>query len=188
MKGHLVLMAKAPRMGRVKTRLAAGLGLVGAWAFHRRCLIDTARKLTDGRWNCRLSVTPDWAVADLRLDGWSGIAQGGGDLGARMVRPLQSLPPGPVVIVGSDIPGVHARHIAAAFHALGQNDWVFGPATDGGYWLVGARRRPRLADPFKGVRWSSEHALADTLANLPKGTRVAFLETLADVDEAADLA
>lgn len=189
MTPQLVLMAKAPRIGRVKTRLGAGIGAVAAWAFHRRCLFATARKLKDPRWTCRLAVTPDaWArKPNLWPKGWTVTAQGGGDLGARMFAPLLNLPPGPVVIVGSDIPGISAAHVAAAFAALGENDWVFGPATDGGYWLVGAKRRPRLADPFPGVRWSSEHALADTLANLPDGTAVGFVETLSDVDEAADL-
>jgi hypothetical protein len=194
---HLVLMAKAPRMGVVKSRLAKDIGLVRAWAFYRRCLFDTAQKLQDSRWRCWLAVTPDAAIAEGNLwpQGWTIIAQGGGDLGARMLAPMRpprlglplGLPPGPVIIVGADIPGVTRAHIDEAFKLLGSNDFVFGPATDGGYWLVGQRRRPRVFDPFKGVRWSSLDALNDTLANLPKGARVAFVETLSDVDEAADL-
>ena len=63
---------------------------------------------------------------------------------------------------------------------------MFGPATDGGYWLVGyGPRRPQR--PFARVRWSGEHALADTLANF-RGRRVAFLRPLDDVDTAEDLA
>lgn len=190
MTPHLVVMARAPRIGAVKSRLAAGIGPVAAWAFHRKCLFDTARKLKDPRWTCWLSVTPDNSVYQPRLwpRGWTLIPQGLGDLGARMLRPWQSLPPGPVVIVGSDIPAVRAEHVAAAFAALGENDLVFGPATDGGFWLAGARRRPHLIDPFEGVRWSTQHALADTLANVPDGTSIGFVETLSDVDEAADLA
>lgn len=186
MKSHLVLMAKAPRMGTIKTRLAADVGLVGAWNFHRRCLAATALKLKDPRWTCWLVLTPDTAAAHFNIDGWTTLAQGGGDLGARMVRPMHMLPPGPVVIVGSDIPGIRPAHIQAAFKALGNHDWVFGPARDGGYWLVGARRRPALTDPFQGVRWSNEHALANTLANLPKDARIAFVETLSDVDTILD--
>lgn len=187
MKGHLVLMAKAPRMGTVKTRLAATIGQVKAWAFHRRCLAATAQKLKDPRWTCWLVVAPDTAAAHLNINGWTTRPQGGGDLGARMLRPMQILPPGPVVVIGSDIPGIRPRHIHAAFKTLGNHDWVFGPAQDGGYWLVGANRRPALVDPFQGVRWSSEHALADTIKNLPKGKRIAFVETLSDVDEVKDL-
>ncbi len=62
---------------------------------------------------------------------------------------------------------------------------MFGPAPDGGYWLVGLKRVPRLLAPFAGVRWSSPHALADTLANLD-GLRVVFAATLSDVDTGED--
>jgi glycosyltransferase A (GT-A) superfamily protein (DUF2064 family) len=96
------------------------------------------------------------------------------------------MPPGPVVIVGTDVPGIEPAHIAEAFRRLGRHDAVFGPATDGGYWLVGLKRRPRLLHPFANVRWSSRHAHADTLANLA-GRSVAFVTTLADVDNADDL-
>ena len=69
-----------------------------------------------------------------------------------------------------------------------QNDAVFGPAPDGGYWLVGLRRpNPLPAGLFDGVRWSTEHALADSVRSL--GTaRVAYVDELADVDTQADLA
>jgi hypothetical protein len=94
-----------------------------------------------------------------------------------------------VVVVGSDIPEVTPQHIARAFAALGAHDLVFGPATDGGYWLVGARRRPALpAGLFDRVRWSTPHALADTLAGLPAGLRVATVDTLDDVDDGAAFA
>ena len=63
---------------------------------------------------------------------------------------------------------------------------MFGPAVDGGYWLVGLRRHPRR-DPFRGVAWSGPQALAETLANL-RGVQVAMLETLEDVDDGADYA
>jgi glycosyltransferase A (GT-A) superfamily protein (DUF2064 family) len=90
------------------------------------------------------------------------------------------------VLVGSDIPGLSRDDIAAAFRALGRADAVFGPAEDGGYWLVGLGPR-RPARPFAAVRWSTRYALADTLTNFA-GRRVALLRTLRDVDTAADLA
>src|SRR3546814_16124850 len=83
-----------------------------------------------------------------------------------MDRVMRVLPPGPAVIIGTDIPDIRPRHAAAAFRALGRHDAVFGPAADGGYWLVGLRRRPTIPRAFDGVRWSTEHALADTRANL----------------------
>ncbi len=185
---HLVIFAKAPRLGRVKTRLARDIGAVAAWSFYRHGLDTLARRLAaDRRWRCWLAVSPDTAL-------WTGqrwpvgcdlISQGDGDLGQRMARVAAVLPPGPVVIVGADVPDITRDHAAAVFQALGDHDAVFGPAPDGGYWLVGLRRRPRFVDPFRGVRWSSPHALADTRGNCPVHWRVAELETLEDVDDGA---
>ena len=93
------------------------------------------------------------------------------------------MPPGPVVLIGGDIPGITPAMIARAFRRLGHADAVFGPANDGGYWLVGLKRRPRFVDPFTGVRWSTEHALADTAANLA-GMRIDMIDALDDVDDA----
>ncbi|MGE0735094.1 MAG: TIGR04282 family arsenosugar biosynthesis glycosyltransferase [Alphaproteobacteria bacterium] len=187
---HLVIFAKAPRMGAVKSRLAAGVGALPAYQFYVRQLERLLRDVSsDPRWQTWLAATPDAAVRSVpwRRMGLSPrarlLAQGAGDLGARMARPMRLLPPGPVVIVGSDIPALTRAHLADAFGMLGAHEFVFGPARDGGYWLVGARRTPALPDPFRAVRWSSEHALADTLANL-RGHGVAMLEALEDIDDA----
>jgi glycosyltransferase A (GT-A) superfamily protein (DUF2064 family) len=104
-----------------------------------------------------------------------------------MMRPFQEKGAGPVVIVGSDIPGLNAGLIEQAFRALASHDAVFGPARDGGYWLVGFARRRPIGRPFDDVRWSTAHALDDTLANLRPDLRVAFLPTLTDVDRPEDL-
>jgi glycosyltransferase A (GT-A) superfamily protein (DUF2064 family) len=130
-------------------------------------------------------VTPDGAAARRRL--WPRAAalrpQGKGDLGVRMRRALASCPPGSVVLIGADIPAVEARHIADAFRLLGKHDLVFGPAADGGFWLVGARRSPRLPPLFGPVRWSGPHALTDALGNLPRWVSVGLAARLADVDD-----
>lgn len=187
---HLVVFAKEVRIGRVKSRLAADVGRVAAWAFARRNLESALRRLSArGRWQGWLAVSPDRAAASPAWPAdWRVIGQGPGDLGARMGRVMERMPPGPVVIVGTDVPGVRRDHIERAFRLLGSHDAVFGPAVDGGYWLVGLRRRPRVPRLFAGVRWSSEHALADTRANLAPRARVAYLETLEDVDDGAALA
>lgn len=181
---RLVVMAKEPRAGAVKTRLARDIGAVAATAFYRRSTMSVVTRLArDRRWRTALAVTPDSAVtAGVWPRGAARIAQGAGDLGARMQRIFDRMPPGPVVVIGTDIPQLQPRQVAAAFRALGANGAVFGPADDGGYWLVGLRRSPGIARLFGGVRWSSPHALADTLANL-KGRRAAMLETLSDVDD-----
>ena len=180
----LVIFARRPMLGAVKRRLSRDIGPVAATAFYRHCLFDTVRKLAaDPRWQTLLAVTPDrvqdpkaWPQSPRR------VAQGWGGLGTRMARGLAAPPPGPAVLIGSDIPGITSRHIARAFRLLGNHDAVFGPAADGGYWLVGLRRRPRFIDPFNDVRWSSPHALADTLVNL-EGKQIALLDVLEDVDD-----
>ena len=183
---HLVVFVNPPRIGRAKTRLAGDIGAVAAWSFYRRMLETILPPLVrDRRWRCWLAVTPAYGFAGIRLGGDVGlVAQGPGDLGRRMARVVRVLPPGPVVIVGADAPDLAPRHVADAFRALGRADAVFGPAVDGGYWLVGLRRRPRRLDPFRNVRWSTRHALTDTLRNLD-GHSHALLETLADVDDGA---
>jgi uncharacterized protein len=178
-------MAKAPVAGRAKTRLAREIGTAPAMRFGRHsCAALLQRVSRDPRWRTTLAVTPDAAVAS-RI--WPPripvIGQGNGDLGHRMQRLFQHKPGGPLVIIGTDIPGIACAHIAAAFRALGRNDVAIGPAADGGYWLIGMRRQRRAVSPFAGVRWSSAHTLDDTLANLA-GCSVAFAETLADVDSA----
>lgn len=187
MKPFLVLMAKRPVAGAVKTRLAAEVGTAEALRFYRANLAATIRRLGhDPRWHFAVAAAPDGAVGDPAFGGAMALPQGGGDLGARMQRIMDRMPPGPVVIVGADIPGIRPGHVAAAFRALGAADAVFGPAGDGGYWLVGLRRRPHVPRAFDGVRWSGPHALADTVRNLTE-YRMAFVDALDDVDEATDL-
>ncbi|MCF8470586.1 MAG: TIGR04282 family arsenosugar biosynthesis glycosyltransferase [Parvibaculum sp.] len=183
-------MAKAPLIGRVKTRLARDIGGVEALRFFRNAAVSLIRRVArDPRWRTLIALSPDRAVHEPGI--WpeeiSRIGQGEGDLGQRMGRLFQDLPPGPVVIIGADIPGIGRHHVAQAFAALGNHDAVLGPADDGGYWLVGLKRRPRVRDIFGHVRWSSEHALADTLANIRKrNMSVALLDTLSDIDTGAD--
>ncbi|WP_350333347.1 TIGR04282 family arsenosugar biosynthesis glycosyltransferase [Coralliovum pocilloporae] len=186
-RNQLVIMVKAPRMGLVKTRLSRGIGASEALRFYRTATGNLIRRLgRDGRWQTHLAIAPD---RDLQSPVWPDhvrrMSQGQGDLGARMQHVFDSLPAGPVVIVGSDIPGISADHIDTAFRALGQSDVVIGPALDGGYWLIGQKRRPTVLSLFDGVRWSSETTLDDTLANARQAS-VARLEPLPDVDEAED--
>ncbi len=116
------------------------------------------------------------------------VSQGAGDLGARMKTAMRAVGPGPVVIIGADAPAISAIHVRAAFERLRGHDAVFGPADDGGYWLIGLARRTPAHDLFAGVRWSSATTLDDTLRSLPPGFRVSLIETLSDIDTADDLA
>lgn len=184
---QLVIFAKAPRMGRVKTRLSRDVGRVTAWGFFRHALAALIRRLSaDDRWTTTIAIAPDTAVgAPIWPRDVDRAPQGSGDLGNRMQRTFDLMPPGPVVIIGADIPDIQPRHIANAFKKLGDHDAVFGEADDGGYWLVGLKRSPRVRKIFNNVRWSGPHALSDTVANL-QGARIARLEKLIDVDDGED--
>ena len=188
MRRHLILFVRAPAYGSGKRRLARDIGDLAALGFERLMLARLLRRLgRDRRWRLRIAVTPDRARYRQRVwpRGIPILRQGGGDLGERMQRALAACPPGPAVLVGTDIPALAPNHIAAAFHLLGRHDVVFGPAADGGFWLVGARRSPRLPPLFGKVRWSSAHALEDALADLPRGLAFGFAATLEDVDDGA---
>ena len=176
-------------MGRVKTRLGREIGPVAATWFFRHAVRTTLVRLARAPWwETILSTSPDTALLSRAWPaGMARVRQGGGDIGQRMQRAIDALPPGPVIVVGSDIPAMEPRHVRAAFRALAGADVVLAPADDGGFWLVGARRRPATPRLFRAVRWSSEHTLADTRAGLA-GSRVAIGPTLSDVDTAADLA
>lgn len=185
----LVIMAKAPICGGVKTRLAREIGAVAAAAVYRHLTAGSLRGLAkDPRWKAVLAVSPDVAIG-ARFEAWGfarhRVNQGKGGLDRRMQRLFDRVGEGPAIIVGSDIPFVTPQIIADAFRLLGGSDAVLGPAEDGGYWLVGLRRTPRILRPFGGVRWSTEFALKDTVQNL-KGRGVAFAAMLHDVDNAED--
>ena len=186
---RLVIMLKEPKAGRVKSRLARDVGAVLATRFYRDAMTSAVRRLgNDPRWQTLLAVSPDAAIASRMLPaGILRIRQRSGDLGRRLQHVAESVPPGPVVIIGTDIPGITPTDIWAAFRLLGSHEAVFGPASDGGYWLVGLNRRPNCPCIFDGVRWSTAFALADTKANL-KGLRIAETVIKDDVDDGRDLA
>ncbi|WP_371931234.1 TIGR04282 family arsenosugar biosynthesis glycosyltransferase [Nioella sp. MMSF_3534] len=182
----VVVMVKEPRPGRVKTRLAKGIGTVPAAWWYRQQVTRLLRRLRDPRWQLALAVSPDAEGLASRVwpDDLPRIPQGTGDLGARMARLLAR--PGPVLVIGSDIPGITRAHLARAFRTLATHDAVFGPAPDGGYWLIGLGPRPAPPGFLKRVRWSGPHALADSRATLGD-RRIAQVDMLADVDCAEDL-
>jgi rSAM/selenodomain-associated transferase 1 len=185
MRNIVVVFARAPRLGAVKRRLAREIGARAALRFHLATLTRLTRALAaDRRYRTVLAITPDRAT--LRLPARvARLPQGSGHLGVRMHRAFRRFPRCRVALIGSDIPAAGPADVWAAFRALGSAQAAFGPAADGGYWLVALSPR-RPARPFAAVRWSSEHALADTLANFA-GWRIATLRTLHDVDTAADL-
>ncbi len=185
MRDTVVVFARAPRLGTVKRRLAKDIGDRAALRFHTGTLLRLLRGLLrDRRFRTVLAMTPDRARDRLPVR-VARIPQGRGDIGQRMDAACRAYRKGKVAIVGSDIPDACAADLLTAFRVLGRADAVFGPAEDGGYWLVALGVR-RPAQPFDKARWSTQHALADTLRNF-HGRRVAYVRKLRDVDTACDL-
>jgi len=190
---RIVLFAKAPVPGTVKTRLARRYGPAGAARLHRRMTERAAATLADsGLAPVELSCAPDVRHPFFaRCRSRYGIAlgrQGSGELGQRMHRVISHRlrEARRVVIVGSDCPALTADYVAAALDALGDGrDAVLGPSDDGGYVLIGARRP--MPEVFRGMAWGSSRVLAASLARLRRhGYSHACLPALWDVDVPAD--
>jgi uncharacterized protein len=180
MKPTVIVFARAPRLGTVKRRLAKDIGDRAALRFHTAALAALLRDLKAAPgFDVVLAVTPDRARLRFRVPT---TPQGPGDLGRRMSRALGRYRQ--VALIGCDIPDAGATDVRMAFKKLGTADAVFGPAADGGYWLIALGPR-RPSDLFGESRWSTQHALADTLAQFHRH-RVSFLRTLSDLDTKAD--
>jgi len=183
-KPLVVIFARAPRYGAVKTRLAREIGAGETLRFYRHALANLVRRMArDAHFDVVLATTPDGVH-----DGWPRsvrrTVQGSGDLGRRMVRALRTAGARPAVVIGSDIPDITLAHVRSAFAALGRAPFVLGPASDGGYWLIGARHPQRLrGGALDGVRWSSPFAMNDSVALL--GQAVVLSTLLEDVDDGA---
>ena len=189
-KCRLVIFVKEPHPGSVKTRLARDIGKIESAQWYRHESRSTIQRLSrDARWDTLLAVTPDIEGLSSRI--WQRtvprIAQGPGDLGKRFRRIFTSLPVGPTIIIGSDIPGILSMHVQNAFRLLSCNQAVFGPSQDGGYWLVGLRGPTRhLYNLFRNVRWSTRYALQDSLISLTLET-IELINNLNDIDTIDDM-
>ena len=180
---RLAILARAPVYGQVKTRLAKDIGKRAALTVYRELLASTL---------ARLGNSNDTFQAELWIDGDSPEVgawrqrmpvrqQPRGDLGVRMAEAFAS---GASVVVGCDVPPLSAGYVASALAALADADLVLGPVEDGGYCLI-AMNEPH-PEVFADIPWSTDAVLAETL-KAASHLSVALLETLWDVDVAADL-
>lgn len=190
---RLIVVAKAPEAGHVKTRLVPALGAAGAAALAARLLEHAVRQaVACGVAAVELCVAPDTqhpVVQRLaREHGLELSVQGDGDLGARMRRALERglAQTDRVCLIGSDAPGLDADCLRGAFRALQQHDAVFAPAFDGGYALVGLRRPvPAI---FEAMPWSTAQVMALTRERLARsGLSFVELAPVHDIDVPADL-
>jgi uncharacterized protein len=191
---RIVVFAKAPLPGFAKTRLIPRLGAEGAARLAERLLAHAAAEADAAA----LGPVEVWAAPDPSHAAFAQLAgriacrsQGEGDLGERMARAfktcLEGFDPLPMLLIGTDAPGLDRHYLRAAADALATHDAVFGPALDGGYTLVGLRRpAPAL---FGGMPWSTAAVMSETHLRLHRlGIRHAELAPLSDIDEPADLA
>lgn len=183
----LFVMAKAPRQGVGKTRLAHGVGAVAAWRINRLLQAMTLRVAR--RANARLVLAVPRMDLSATLPGvWpAGIArvsQGEGDLGARLARLFAGMGPRPCAVIGADCPDADHRALARALRALLRAPAVIGPTFDGGFWFFGAQRADRVAAAFAQVAWSSPTACADLQQAVHGCVRLPFLAR--DIDDVSD--
>lgn len=191
---RLLLFVKSPQAGQVKTRLGASIGLAEAADAYRRLTHAVLRSLPP-EVPLRVCFAPD--EAGPAIEAWLRPAllspasfhpQGGGDLGERLARAFTAARAAGaerIVVIGSDCIDLSPALLREAFDRLATADAVLGPSTDGGYYLLGLRQNaPSL---FRGIAWSTEQVLAQTLAGLDElGWSHSLLPTLTDVDTLAE--
>jgi len=189
MSTALVLFCRAPVPGRCKTRLAADIGPEQAATIYGQMLLHT--------WNVvqQLDVTPmvyvaeqeDADVVSAFLD-VSVSVQSGHSLGERMYGAITAARSthDVVIILGSDVPDLDVSHVFTALEHITTSDVVLGPASDGGYWLLGLRRDVPIL--FENMPWSTSDVLHETTRRCDNlGLSYVLVDTLVDVDTAADL-
>ena len=185
----LIIFIKNPEAGKVKTRLAKDIGNENALTIYKHLLAHT-RKIAIGVkanrhlfYDDSISLKDDWPEIDFKK-----FVQQGDDLGQRMLNAFENafLNSQKVIIIGSDCMELNPDIIEKAFLELNNNDFVIGPANDGGYYLLGMKYTEQSF--FQGKAWSTSTVFGDTVAdisNLPKSLFI--LPLLSDVDTIADL-
>lgn len=186
-KELVIIFVKNIKLGKVKTRLAKTIGNQGAFEVYSE-LVKVTEKATTNLLADKHIYFSD-AIVDSKWKGTYKTVQDGIDLGARMKNAFKKgFVDGyeRIVLIGSDLPDISANHIHRGLKALEKNEAVFGPAEDGGYYLIGLSKMHEAV--FNNKPWSKTNLLEETLNELEENN-VAFttLETLNDIDTFEDL-
>ncbi len=186
-KEVLLVFQKNEVLGRVKTRLAAGLGEKQALDIYRKLLDKTYFELNKVSvpihtyYSEFIPEKPNHAADQFQI-------QVGQDLGERMKNAFAAnfdFGAEKVVLIGTDCPTLQSQHLLQAFEVLNDSDLVLGPATDGGYYLIGMKRRADFL--FEGITWSTADVLSQTLSLASQwGLRTTLLPELSDIDTQED--
>jgi uncharacterized protein len=180
---------KAPRIGTVKTRLAAEVGKHRALRLYRVMAARTLHVVREAGLDATIWYTPVNAMMEMRFwlgEEWELRPQASGDLGARLSAAARAVVPGRGwIAIGADCPRLSAALLQEACAVIGRGEIALGPSTDGGYYLIGGRTP--LPDIFDGIPWSTDRVLSETRARIARaGVLVHELPELRDVDTAAD--
>ena len=186
-KSLVIVFVKNIKLGTVKTRLAKTIGDYGAFEVYSELVKITEKATENLAVDIRIYFSN--AIVDTKWKNHSKTIQKGKDLGERMLNAFKDgFNDGynHIVLIGSDLPDINSNHILDGLDALDANDVVFGPAEDGGYYLVGMSKL--LPEIFQNKPWSQPELLKITLEELKQTkTQVGILETLNDIDTYEDL-
>jgi rSAM/selenodomain-associated transferase 1 len=188
MKKEVVLVfQKNAILGKVKTRLAAGMGGLRAMEIYKHLTQLTYSVLEDVAAPV-VTYYSDFIPEIVNSPIAESFVQEGQNLGERMAHAFaRSFESGmdKVVLIGTDCPTLQSHHLHEAFEALTHSDLVLGPATDGGYYLIGMKRRADYL--FEGITWSTAEVLSQTLAlATAHGLNSILLDELSDIDTQED--
>lgn len=185
-KNLLIVFVKNIRLGKVKTRLAQTIGDENAFLIYKE-LVKITEKATQQLQNCTIQIYFSDVIIENKWEGCEKFIQQGNDLGEKMQHAFQqgfTMGYEKIVLIGSDLPDISSAIIQQGFDALNNNDIVFGPTEDGGYYLVGMNKlHPTI---FQNKPWSNEELLKITLNEL-SNTKIKLLEILNDIDVYEDL-
>lgn len=187
-KNRIIIFTRNPEIGKVKTRLAKTIGDQSALEIYKYLLVHTEKTIRNLDYNKAVYYSETIHYNDLWDDAiYSKHIQNGSDLGERMQNAFQDAFSNQfekVIIIGSDLLDLKPHHIHEAFNALENNNYVIGPAKDGGYYLLGMKHIN--ANLFKNKAWGTSTVLKNTLQDI-EHFNVKLLEELNDIDTFEDI-
>ncbi|WP_027357821.1 TIGR04282 family arsenosugar biosynthesis glycosyltransferase [Desulforegula conservatrix] len=192
----IIIFAKYPEPGKVKTRLSSSLGHEQSCLIYQAMLSDLIDKFAFQKlFSCCFYIYPPEAAtsfsAEYSLSVDNVLPQKGSDLGGRMFNSFMeqiSLGFDQIACFGSDIPAISLDHIDSAFSALSSHDAVLGPAEDGGYYLIGLNKESLCESFFTGIAWSSPSVFSETVSKIKnRGLTHDTIMPLRDLDDLSDL-